>query len=88
LKAGFADVQERAILTGMTARDRWTTDLRCPQCGNTGEASLWQEDGWSFSNGDQSTHVDGITGAFRAVQPKRGQSGIKFFCIPCGVEAK
>jgi Zn ribbon nucleic-acid-binding protein len=72
----------------MTAKDRWTVDLRCPQCGSAGTAHLWQEDGWSFSNGDQSTYIDSVPAGFRVATPKRGSFGIKFFCISCDIEAK
>jgi predicted RNA-binding Zn-ribbon protein involved in translation (DUF1610 family) len=71
----------------MTARDRWTADLRCPKCGNSGSAHLSQEDGWSFSNGDQSTQIDSVPDGFRA-QRTKSSFGIKFFCVNCGIEAK
>jgi predicted RNA-binding Zn-ribbon protein involved in translation (DUF1610 family) len=67
----------------MTARDRWTVDLRCPKCGNSGTAHLWQEDGWSFSNGDQSTHIDALPDGFRIQTQRTG--ALKFFCEKCGI---
>jgi hypothetical protein len=82
---GFADTPERSHIEGMTARDRWTVDLRCPKCGNTGTAHLWQEDGWSFSNGDQSTHIDSVPQGFDALQTR---PHIKFTCTACGIEAQ
>jgi Zn ribbon nucleic-acid-binding protein len=70
----------------MTARDRWQVDLHCPKCGNSGTANLWQEDGWSFSNGDQSTHIDSLPEGFRAQPQKSG--ALKFFCAKCEIEAR
>lgn len=65
----------------MTAKDRFTVNLACPKCQTSGIANLWQEDGWSFSNGDMSTHIESVPGGFRAEQhgPKA-----KFFCSNCG----
>lgn len=68
----------------MTAKDRWTTDLACPKCKTKGEAEVWQEDGWSFSNGDQSTHLDSVSAGFRAEQDG---NRLKFFCTKCGSPA-
>ena len=69
----------------MTAKDRWTVDLACPKCGTTGTAHLWQEDGWSFSTGDQSTHIDSVPEGFTAKQ-KKGDFRVEFFC-DCGEPA-
>ena len=70
----------------MTARDRWTVDLHCPKCGKSGTAHVYQEDGWSFSNGDQSTHVESIPDGFTS--KNIGKSGLKFFCSECAIEAR
>lgn len=60
----------------MTARDRWTVDLKCPICGRTGKAELSQADGWSFMK-DQSTSVDSLSDGF----VEREQDGRPaFFC--------
>jgi len=48
----------------MTGKDRWTVTVRCPKCAGWGTAHLWQEDGWSFSNGDQSTHIESVPYGF------------------------
>jgi len=62
----------------MTARDRWTEKLKCPTCGREGRAELSQLDGWSFSNGDQSTTVDEVTAGFGYRKDISGHP--KFFC--------
>lgn len=68
----------------MTAKDRWTVTVSCPKCPNKGIGKLWQEDGWSFSNGDQSTHVSEVPKGFRAEKTKDGL--IDFYC-DCGEKA-
>jgi predicted RNA-binding Zn-ribbon protein involved in translation (DUF1610 family) len=70
----------------MTARDRWDSHLKCPECGKAGVASLYQEDGWSFSNGDQSTRVESVSEGFYAKVLKSG--GVNFYCGKCNVEAR
>jgi len=71
---------------GMTARDRWTDDLKCPKCGKRGVAELSQNDGWSYSNGDQSTRVDHLPEGFRA--DRRSKSNrIDFICMGCDEKA-
>jgi len=69
----------------MTAKDRWTVTVRCRQCADWGIAHLWQEDAWSFSNGDQSTHIESVPYGFSS---RRIGGQINFDCIKCGIEAK
>jgi hypothetical protein len=69
----------------VTARDRFAVKLRCPKCGNSGIAQLSQEDGWSYMNGDRSTQIDALPEGFEARTVKRR---LKFFCVPCGIEAQ
>jgi Zn ribbon nucleic-acid-binding protein len=73
----------------MTAKDRWTVSLSCPKCGKTGRAALWQEDGWSFSNGDQSTHIDERPHGFHEKRVKVGARGfsLDWYCDECNVKA-
>jgi hypothetical protein len=71
---------------GMTARDKWTVRLKCSDCGRSGEASLSQEDGWSFMH-DQSTQIDTVSEGFRAV-PSKDRRSVDFFCAKCGKAAK
>ncbi|TAY68444.1 hypothetical protein [Rhizobium leguminosarum] len=66
----------------MTARDRWTIDLKCPVCGKIGEARVSQADGWEFER-DQSTRVDFTPEGFDFdVDDPSGQP--KFRCIEHG----
>lgn len=76
---------KRCHIASMTAKDRWTVSLKCPNGHGEGEAELWQEDGWSFSNGDQSTHLESVPDGFRAVATKRS---FDFFCKLCGAPAE
>lgn len=67
----------------MTARDRWTIDLKCPDCGREGVAHVSQEDGWSFQH-DQSTRVDSVSPGFRVDYPDGKPD---FYCKADGAKA-
>ena len=56
--------------------DQWNELLRCPQCRNTGLASLWQG-----KDGDTPT-VDDIPEGFKIVMTEYGPC---FICAACGV---
>jgi len=67
----------------MTARDRWTVDLKCVPCGTSDIARVSQADGWSFEI-DQSTRIDHTPDGFKG---KENQDGtISFFCDKCDKE--
>lgn len=51
----------------MTARDRFSVPLKCPECGLEATARLSQEDGWSFMKGNRGTAVDEMPDGFKAV---------------------
>ena len=70
----------------MTARDRFTSNLECPECGKTGTAHLSQADGWSYMR-DRSTSVDDLPEGFRAKRVE-GIPDLEFYCIACDVEVK
>ncbi len=62
----------------MSARDRWTVDLKCPACGKVGMAELSQEDGWAFMR-NQSTSVDSVPAGFDyKIEQPMGQP--QFYC--------
>jgi hypothetical protein len=56
--------------------DQWNEHLRCPQCRNTGMASLSH-----FENAEVPT-VDLVTAGFKAVQTEYGPD---FHCGTCNV---
>jgi hypothetical protein len=56
--------------------DRWDENLRCPQCRNTGMASL------SHLEGAQVPTVDLVTAGFKVVQTEYGPD---FHCGVCNV---
>lgn len=62
----------------MTAKDRWDETLRCPVCGKQGVAQLWQYDGWSFKD-DQETRVSHVPEGFNYSTDNGGFP--KFFCV-------
>lgn len=70
----------------MTARDRWTVLLLCPQCGVSGTARVSQEDGWSFINGDQSTRIDFVPPGFKNVST--AEASYNFYCENCNCSAE
>ena len=67
----------------MTARDRFTHDLTCPQCGKTGVAEVSQADGWSVMR-DDSTSIDQMPEGFGDIR-KRGDKRPVFEYIDFGV---
>jgi predicted RNA-binding Zn-ribbon protein involved in translation (DUF1610 family) len=69
----------------MSARDRWTEKLKCPNCGLTGEARLSQLDGYSYMS-DQSTRVDEVPDGFHAVD-RPNSNLVDFYCDRCDVVA-
>ena len=68
----------------MTARDRWTTKLKCPQCGVTGAAELSQADGYAYMRGERRTSADELPKGFKVVE---GAGDIDIFCVKCNVSA-
>jgi hypothetical protein len=67
--------------------DRFPFPLICPTCGQTGVAKLWQEDGWSFSNGDQNAYIEALSGGFRA-DDAESRPGSIIVCVKCNVAAR
>jgi len=70
----------------MTARDRFTENLKCPVCGLEGVAQLSQADGWSFEK-DQSTRVDFCPEGFKPVKRSDGSNIVDFYCLKDNVLA-
>jgi hypothetical protein len=69
----------------MTARDRWTDKLLCPNCGKIGEAKVSQNDGYAFMS-DRSTQVDYCPPGFRP-QEEGPHKVVMFYCTECNVSA-
>jgi hypothetical protein len=59
----------------MLVRDRWVENLRCPQCGKTGQAELSTADGKSWV-----VQVDSIPAGFKVVQSENSSN---FYCVFC-----
>jgi predicted RNA-binding Zn-ribbon protein involved in translation (DUF1610 family) len=70
----------------MTARDRFTHDLTCPQCGKAGVAEVSQADGWSFMRDDNTT-VDEMPEGFQDIR-QQGDKRPIYECIDCGLVVK
>lgn len=51
----------------MASKDRFKLDLKCPACGRTGVAEVWEEDGYTYAFGDASTHVEALPPGFKEV---------------------
>jgi hypothetical protein len=56
--------------------EKWNETLRCPQCSNTGTASLSQ------STDDEMPTVQDVPDGFEALHTEFGPN---FQCKPCGV---
>ncbi len=59
-------------------KDEWNESLRCPTCGKTGIASLWQD------NGDTPT-IQTVPAGFKGVNTAHGPD---FICGACDVAVK
>jgi hypothetical protein len=59
--------------------DQWSEQLRCPQCGNIGIASLSQ------TNDAQMPTVDSVSDGFKTVRTEYGPS---FNCGTCDVAVR
>lgn len=69
----------------MSARDRYSVDLKCPHCGSTGTADISEND---HAYAPPEARVEGIRGGFRLSEnPHRNITSMKFKCTLCGVEA-
>ena len=66
----------------MSAKDRFSVPVNCPGCQNSGEAHLWQEDGYSWMNGDHRTHVTSLPEGFKAIE--NDDKSLDIICIKCG----
>jgi hypothetical protein len=69
----------------MTATDRWQVDLNCPTCRASGNADVFQYDGWSFSS-DSRTHVSSVTAGFQIEASTDKRKNAKIFCEKCGIQ--
>lgn len=69
----------------MTAKDRYTETLKCPKCGRTGTAALWEHDGRSY---DGKTRVTSLPDGFTAQQSNVAVGGLEIWCALCGVDAR
>jgi hypothetical protein len=56
--------------------EEWDEDLRCPQCGKTGTASLSQP------NGDQAPTVQNVSDGFKVISTQYGPG---FHCGTCNI---
>ena len=67
----------------MAARDRWTLDLQCLTCGNTGTADV-SEEGYPFLQ-DPQFSVDRLNGAFSVESLGQTALETRFRCDRCGL---
>jgi hypothetical protein len=72
----------------MTARDKFSAKLICPECGREGVARMSENDGYSYAFGDKSTTVESLTEGFREVDgPSRISDNLDFQCVDHPVSA-
>ncbi len=70
----------------MASRDHFTIKVRCPKCGNHGEARV-SEDDYPFMK-SPGFRVDRDADGFTYTQTGDSKSETKFKCLMCGVEAQ
>ena len=47
--------------------DRFTANLLCPECGNSGIAKMHELDGIAYLKGDKTTRLDHMPDGFKRV---------------------
>jgi hypothetical protein len=72
----------------MAARDNFSMDYRCQECGAAGTIHFSQADGWAWLKGDQSTTVESIPAEFEAVPNKGVENGHDIVCRMCSTQAE
>jgi hypothetical protein len=76
--SGSEQTKQRSPIIMLTmATDRWTEQLRCPQCDKTAMVDLSQNDS------DETPTVQSISNRFKAVATEYGPH---FWCERCNVE--
>lgn len=73
-------------ISGMAARDRWETDLKCPKCGLTGHAMMSEED-HPWVGSDFGRSIDSLSEGFKVVHRKPSQNS-EILCAECNVKVE
>jgi DNA-directed RNA polymerase subunit M/transcription elongation factor TFIIS len=68
----------------MTAKDRYSIELKCPSCGIAGEANLSEND---YRNTPPETHVVSLSTGFSVRREGGTLSTTEILCSKCGVVA-
>lgn len=66
----------------MAARDRWTRDLKCPDCGVAGTAEISEED-HPWVRGDIGRTVDLCPPGFAVIEGKTHSTQTQIVCATC-----
>lgn len=66
----------------MAARDRWSRDLKCPQCGSVGKVDFSEDDHPYMKSG--SLEAD-VSGSFKLQSIGPTSTTTKFACLKCGI---
>jgi hypothetical protein len=70
----------------MTALDRFTSKLHCPNCHKEGVARLSQLDGYAYMR-DRRTTVEETPAGFRYERNKADSDVVDFYCADCNTIA-
>jgi hypothetical protein len=66
----------------MTIRERWTSDIRCDECGRSGTAIISEED-HPYETGFNGKMVEACPLGFEVAHSKDGSEGIRIICSSC-----
>jgi hypothetical protein len=69
----------------MAARDRWSIDLKCPNCGKTGTADISEED-HPWVRGDIGRTIDFLSDGFGSYNPGTNSVQQRINCATCKVD--
>jgi len=66
----------------MTLRERWTSDIRCDDCGRSGTAVISEED-HPNETGSTGKRVEACPLGFEVAHSKDASEGIRIICSCC-----
>ena len=66
----------------MTARERWTSDIRCAECGRSATAVISEED-HPYETGCAGKMVEACPSGFEVIPDKDDSKGMRIVCSRC-----
>jgi hypothetical protein len=77
--------RERANIVNMTARDRWTSNIRCDDCGASATIVISEED-HPYETGSVGTRIEACPPGFEVISGANGSEEPRIICASCKTE--